>query len=138
MMHTVKKVSTLSMAKFMAVYMALLGLIMGIMLMVISSVVSPMLARIPEEAELDSLVSAVNFGWMSVIISIVVSTILGFIIGASIASIYNLIAKLTGGIKLDLETEEKKPQQIPTPQQYPQQNAYQQYPQYRQYQYPQR
>ena len=99
-MVVLKKINVLSLAKLQAVLMAVFGLIMallsGIFLTAFGGKLTEYYSGMGMEVPL--------FGWMQVITTPLIYAIVGFISGAVIALLYNLVAKWIGGIKLELKT----------------------------------
>jgi hypothetical protein len=98
-MQSVTKIGVLSLAKMLAVTYAFLGLFFGGLL----SLISLMGAAAGRAAGQDSQGAvAMLFGVGAVIILPIVYGCLGFIGGLIMAPIYNLVAKVVGGVELEL------------------------------------
>lgn len=95
-----KKVGVLSFAIFEGIFSAIIGLIMGLLSMVMFSAINTIM---PLNAALEdgSVIAAPSLGILGIIKLIIVWGVMGFILGAVFALIYNLIAKWTGGIDLE-------------------------------------
>lgn len=94
-MVIVKRVGILSMAKLQAIIMAIMGLILGIFYTVFASLIS----KTNSAAE----PALAKFGWIGIILFPIIYGILGFVVGAIGAWLYNLIAKGVGGIEMEFE-----------------------------------
>ncbi|MBP7460322.1 MAG: hypothetical protein KBA26_03460 [Candidatus Delongbacteria bacterium] len=90
----IRRLGVLSVAKLYGILTGLIGLLAGVMLAIVGSVMknlSPSLGMISD------------FGMAAVIVMPIIYGLIGFIVGAVIAWIYNLLAGLIGGIEVDLE-----------------------------------
>lgn len=87
----INRVGPLSCAKVVGLLYAILGLVTG----AIISVVSPMLARARPDA-------GPFFGVAAIVVFPVLYGIVGFVMTAIIAWLYNALAGLIGGIEVDL------------------------------------
>jgi hypothetical protein len=103
-MAKIKKINTLSLAKFQAVLFALLGLVAGIIYsfggLIVDTLVSIDLISTKETPGL-------NYGTVLAFGALLGMPAIGFLIGVITgfveAILYNLFAKLTGGVELDFE-----------------------------------
>ncbi len=95
-----RTINVLSLGIISAIINAVIGLITGI----ISSLI---FASIPISAETELLVpglsTIISLGYLLIIIIPAISAVLGFISGIIGALIYNLSAKITGGLKMQYE-----------------------------------
>jgi hypothetical protein len=111
-MKVVKKVGVLSVARVALVFGIILGIVQGIIYGISAQ---QMLVQYPQIATM-SLADAqaaggssavltlmtVRLGWWNILAMPVVAAIYLWIAGALVALIYNLIAKVFGGVKIDL------------------------------------
>jgi hypothetical protein len=97
-MKKIKRVGILSLAKFQAVMMGAVGLVIGLMAYLVQAL---LLGGTPAEAPEAQLAAA--FGPMAIILFPVAYGIMGFIVGAVGAALYNLIAKWLGGIEIEIK-----------------------------------
>ena len=92
-MAKLKRIGVLSFAKLQGVLLAFLGLIAGIFMQLGAS--------FGALADLSGI--GAGFGFLAIIILPILYAIFGFIEGAVVAFLYNLIAKWIGGIEMDFE-----------------------------------
>lgn len=92
-MSRIKKIGVLSLAKFYTLFMAVMGLILGILVTVLNKFVAS--AEIPQ-------ISATGY-LTAIILFPIIYGIMGFVMGLLLAWIYNLVAKLIGGIEIELD-----------------------------------
>ncbi len=81
-MFEIKKLSLLSVAKVVAVFMAIIGLI---------SIIGLITSK------------GGSFNFVVLVLVPLTYAVLGFILGAVISFLYNIIARFIGGIKIELE-----------------------------------
>jgi len=91
---TLKRIDNLSCGKIFAVMAMIIGLIEGIFYAFLGSSLDFILG-------LSGL--GCGLGFLAIIVLPLIGGAVGFISGLSIAILYNLTAKLVGGIKLELE-----------------------------------
>lgn len=91
----IKKVDPMSLAKFSGTYGALVGFIVG----ALSSFFMSMAGSLMSEGR----GMAGGFGIAAIIIVPLIYGIVGFLGGGLSALIFNLIAKITGGLKIETE-----------------------------------
>jgi len=96
-----KRIGVLSLGKISG----LLGLIWGIISVILIAILQKLMANLPVE-ELG--IQTTILTWQIALYIIVLYTIIGFISGLILALIYNLLAKLIGGIKLEFKEEARK------------------------------
>lgn len=92
-MVVLKKVGVLSIAKIQSILMIVIGFFLGIFYAIIAASVDK------TEYATDPLVM---LGWWSIILMPIIYGIMGFVIGAIGAWLYNLIAKKIGGVEIEL------------------------------------
>jgi hypothetical protein len=98
-----KRLGVLSVALTLAAVYAVLGLLVGILFAMISVLGGGLAAMASAEGESLPPLFGLLFGAGAVVILPIFYGIIGFIGGAIAAGIYNLMAKLTGGIEMTLE-----------------------------------
>ncbi len=97
-MKTLKRIDVLSLAKFQGVMMAAVGLLLGgVMYMTQAFLMGGFSAETPEAQILSA------FGPVMILVFPVAYGLMGFVMGAVGAKLYNLIAKLIGGIEVELK-----------------------------------
>jgi hypothetical protein len=92
-----RKINVLSLAKVQAVFMAIFGLIMALLSGLVVTVFGDKLSAYYAAAGAGAPV----FSWVSVILTPAIYAVIGFISGAILALLYNLVAKFVGGIKIE-------------------------------------
>ena len=95
-MVKLKRVGVFSVAKLQAIIMSFVGLIAGIFI----AIIDMMLKSLATSAGIDKLPGA-ELGFSAIIILPIAYAIFGFIGGAIGAIVYNLSAKLVGGLEMD-------------------------------------
>jgi hypothetical protein len=100
-MPVLKRVGIVSVAKITAVIGIVIGLIMGIIIGLISTLFGSIFDMMGPE-----MMGGAGFGalgLLAIVILPIVYGIGGFIYGAVVAAIYNIIARIIGGIVLEFE-----------------------------------
>ncbi len=92
------KIGVLSLAKIQGIIMALFGLVLGLFM----GAVGTMAGSIGMGSRFGA------FGFLAVIILPIVYGILGFVMGAVTALVYNLISGWIGGVEMEFETKKTK------------------------------
>jgi hypothetical protein len=92
-----KWIGPLSYGKIFALIMAVIGLIVGFILAVVFIVLAAMGTKDM------SMGVAVLLGLLCIVLGPIIYGILGFVLGVIGSAIYNLIAKLVGGIEVRIE-----------------------------------
>ena len=92
-MVVLKKIGILSVAKVQAILMIVVGLVLGIFYAIVAASIDK--TQYTSEP-------IVMLGWWSILIMPVFYGILGFILGAIGAWLYNIVAKKVGGIEIEL------------------------------------
>jgi hypothetical protein len=92
-MAILKSIGVLSLAKICAVFYAIIGLVVGIFGTAVIGLMSKM-TGLPATAAAGGIVAIIG--------TVIIFAIIGFIIGAIFALIYNVLAAVLGGIRLDL------------------------------------
>ena len=93
-MAKLKRVGVLSLAKFYTILMGIIGFIFGIFYAVIIAM------GVPDMYSGDPFLS---MGYLIILVLPIFYAIIGFIVGAISALLYNLVAKLVGGIDIEFE-----------------------------------
>jgi hypothetical protein len=110
-MVIIKRMDALSLAKIQGILGVAFGLIAGIFIGIIASVFQAMLdATMASEAASGEFIIDTGFfklGWAAVIVLPILYGIMFFIMGLISAWLYNLAAKLVGGMQIELEDESK-------------------------------
>lgn len=101
-MATLKRVGVLSVAKLYAVLMAAFGLLLGIFYAIIGAAFGALAGSAGLSTGLPAGLG-VGFGLLAIIFLPIMYGFIGFISGAIGALLYNLIAKLIGGIEMEFE-----------------------------------
>ena len=99
MLMELKKIHALSLAKVDALIMAIIGLIIGI----IGWLFSLAFRNIANPEFYSNKLQFASLGLTSIIIFPIAYGIIGFISGGLSALLYNLAAKLFGGVKIDIK-----------------------------------
>jgi hypothetical protein len=94
-MKTISKIHILPLAKIVAIFQAIFGLISGFFIFIIN-IIEHYIA--PTQSTIELFV----YGFVSILVFPIVYGILGFVIGAAIAYIYNFLTKKIGGIKVEI------------------------------------
>jgi len=84
------------------VYGAIIGFI-GFIAEILEVIAFAILGQTSSNGLLAMLTAGPTFGYLAIITYPIIYAILGFISGAIFAALYNLIAKWTGGIKMEFE-----------------------------------
>ena len=87
----------LSMGKFMAVMYAIIGLIFGVLIAAVSMIGGGMLGG---DGGMMGMIG--GFGLLSIVVLPLLYAIVGFIAGLIGGFLYNVTARLSGGIEMDL------------------------------------
>lgn len=90
-----KKIDVLSVAKLEGLLLAIIGLIIGIIVAIISVTIGAM-------TSLGSM--GAGYGILAIIIMPIYLGVMGFVVGAVGAFLYNIVAGWIGGIKLEFES----------------------------------
>ncbi|MFQ6112763.1 MAG: DUF3566 domain-containing protein [bacterium] len=96
-MRTIKSIEPLSLGKIYGATMALFGLLIGGLLALFSVTVSGIMSDYGGGTFMPGF-----FGALAIIVLPIFYGILGFIAGVLGAFFYNIVAKLVGGIKIEL------------------------------------
>jgi hypothetical protein len=96
-----RKVGVGSAAKLSGAMYAAMGLIAGAFIALFASVGGSMASMVESDESAPAWLGAI-FGVGAIVILPVLYGVMGFIVGAIAAAIYNLVAGLVGGLDLDL------------------------------------
>jgi len=92
-----RRFGVLSLGKFMAVLYAIIGLIFGVLFALVSLIGGGMVG-----GDSGAMGMLGGFGLLSIVIFPVLYAIIGFIAGLIGGLLFNLTAKVSGGIEMDL------------------------------------
>lgn len=98
MMQRIRRMGVMQMAKTSGVLYALLGVIIGVPVVLFMSTIAKTTSGIPG---VPGVGSGVGIG--TLVMMPVIYAVGGFVSGAVIAALYNLVAGWTGGIAIELE-----------------------------------
>lgn len=93
-MKRLTRIDVMSTAKIYALMMAVFGLLLGAMLAIMNYFL-PTAAIEPE--------ATYKLGWSAIVIFPIIYGLMGFLSGALMAWLYNLLAAKMGGIKLEIK-----------------------------------
>lgn len=96
-MKKINHLGVMSVAKFQGLMMALMGLLMGILGGGMSSLLGGLAAQSGQDFGFMG-----SAGWLLVLILPIMYGVMGFVMGAIGAFFYNIVAKIAGGIEVDL------------------------------------
>jgi len=105
-MKSLKKVGILSLAYVLAIFYGLAGILQGFAL---AFQITDSTFRATMNTVLISFLDKLG-SWILLIapfFGLIIGLIVGFISGIIVASLYNLISKLTGGVKIEFEEHKK-------------------------------
>lgn len=101
-MKTLKKIDIMSFAKFQTILMAMIGVLVGVMIAFFGFIFQAFAGRFVEDgASLDSF--GMGLGMAALFILPLVYAVMGFIVGVIGGALFNLVCKISGGIKVELE-----------------------------------
>ena len=125
----IRKVGVLSVAKIQAVVGLVIGLIIGILYFLIFAIFGAVIMGLAGKQGAAAGGVTIIYGVVALIGFPIFYGIMGFIGGAIVSLVYNLVAKTIGGIEIEVESDSAGFLNPPSP---PQNWANQQQPQYRQ------
>lgn len=100
-MKTLKRIDILSFAKFQTVLMAMIGVLVGVMVAFFGFIWQAFAGRFIEEgAEFANF--GMGLGLAALVILPLVYAVIGFFVGIIGGALFNLVCKITGGIKVEL------------------------------------
>jgi len=98
-MQEIQRIGVWSLSKLYAVIGAIVGLIAGIFIAVIGMIIS---SAVSSTAGTSAVVPFAGFGIFSIILLPIIYGVLGLISGAVGAVVYNLVAKMIGGMEVEI------------------------------------
>lgn len=102
--HEIVFVDPLSLGKINAIFGLVAGIIAGLLVLIGSSFISSYLQnQVGVNPQL--IAQTQQFGFIGLILFLVLGIVSGFVLGAVCAFIYNIVVKLVGGIKIGIEEE---------------------------------
>lgn len=114
-LHIIEKIDPLTFGKVNAMFGLIIGLILGIFSLIAAGMVSSFLSSPSVSTALTSqtfvdynpqiVVQIQQLGFYGLIMFLLSGVIAGFVGGVAIALIYNLAAKLVGGVKIETKEE---------------------------------
>ena len=102
-MKTLKKIDIMSFAKFQTILMAMIGLLIGIMVAFFGFIFQAFAGRFIEEGASDFGMFGMGLGLAALFILPLLYAVMGFIVGVIGGALFNLVCKISGGIKVELE-----------------------------------
>lgn len=97
-----RRIGVMSAAKLAGVMYAIIGLIVGLVVALISMIGAGIAANAPHEAGVPSWIGPL-FGVGAIVLLPILYGVLGFVMGAITAAIYNFVAGISGGLQLEFE-----------------------------------
>lgn len=107
-MVEIRRVGVLALAKFQSILMGIVTLIGGTLTI---AFLLPLIAVIESTMGVASTGVSLGPAFLAIVFFAIINAIGGFITGAIGALLYNLVAFLVGGIKVDLKQEKEEVQQ---------------------------
>lgn len=101
-MHEFKKVGIWSFTKFSAVTGLIIGLLFGLLLLILSLILGASSNSSALLGSIGGIGSLISNPWLLVIILPLVYGLFGLVGGAISGLLYNLVAKMVGGIRLEI------------------------------------
>jgi hypothetical protein len=102
-MKTLKKIDVMSFAKFQTILMAMIGLLVGVMVAFFGFIFQAFAGRFIEEGAYDFGMFGMGMGLAALFILPLIYAAMGFIVGVIGGALFNLVCKISGGIKVELE-----------------------------------
>lgn len=103
---TVKSIGILSAAKLYGALLAIIGLIIGVIYGLFIILFGAAMLSIGRDETTGAGVGSIIAGLAVMVIAPILYGVIGFIGGIFAALIYNILAKIVGGLELDLEGEQ--------------------------------
>ena len=100
-MKEIKRVDIMSCAKVSAALGAIVGFIAGLIVTIVSLAVGSMAAYIPDATATAPWLMGM-MGALSIIVMPILYAITGFVSGAIMAFLYNIVAEKIGGVEIDI------------------------------------
>ena len=98
----IRRIGVASAAKTAGVIYACIGVIVGIGVAIMATVVGAAGAMGPESEQLPAWIAPV-FGVGAIVVAPIFYGVLGLVLGAIVAALYNLVAGLTGGLIIEVD-----------------------------------
>ncbi len=102
--HEIVLVSPLSAGKVLAVFGLVMGLIGGFLSLISFGLIGSYLAQVPG-VDTAAAAQLQQFGFTAFILSLVLGVVIGFIAGALAGFVFNVTAKLVGGLKVHIKEQ---------------------------------
>jgi len=101
-MKTLKRIDIMSFAKFQTILMAMIGVLVGVMIAFFGFIFQAFAGRFVEDGTgLGSF--GMGLGTAALFILPLGYAVMGFIVGVIGGALFNLVCKISGGIKVELE-----------------------------------
>jgi|WetSurMetagenome_2_1015567.scaffolds.fasta_scaffold164021_2 hypothetical protein len=101
-MKTLKRIDILSFAKFQTILMALIGVLAGVMIAFFGFIFQAFAGRFIEGGETFASFG-MGLGLAALVILPLVYAVIGFFVGVIGGALFNLVCRISGGIKIELE-----------------------------------
>ncbi len=101
-MKTLKRIDILSFAKFQTILMALIGVLAGVMIAFFGFIFQAFAGRFIEGGE-SFAGFGMGLGLAALVILPLVYAAIGFFVGVIGGALFNLVCRISGGIKIELE-----------------------------------
>jgi hypothetical protein len=98
----IRRIGVLSLAKIFAAVYGALGLILGI-IFALASLLGGAMGQAARDAAAPAIIS-VLFGFGAILFMPLLYAAMGFVAGVVSALVYNFVAKLTGGVELEIDS----------------------------------
>ena len=100
----ISHVDPLMLGKVNAIFGFVMGLLMGIVTLLTSGIVSGYLQTL-SGTPVDLIEKTQQLGFFGLLFFLFLGIVTGFISGALVAVVYNAVAKMVGGLKIEVEDE---------------------------------
>jgi hypothetical protein len=97
----IRRIGVLSLGKISAAIHGAIGLVLGV-IFALASLIGGAMGQAARDASVPPALSML-FGFAAIIFMPLIYAVLGFVIGILSAFVYNAVAKLAGGVELDVE-----------------------------------
>jgi hypothetical protein len=97
----IRRIGVLSLAKISAALHGAIGLILGVFF-ALASVLGGAIGQAARDAAVPQIV-AMLFGFGAIVFMPILYAIMGFLIGVVSAFVFNLVARLAGGLELEID-----------------------------------
>lgn len=102
-MKTLKRIDIMSFAKFQTILMAMIGVLVGVMVAFFGFIFQAFAGRFVEEGAANYGMFGMGLGLAALFILPLVYAVMGFLVGVIGGALFNLVCKISGGIKIELE-----------------------------------